>query len=67
MPKCPPASPRTIGAMPPTPPHGDDLPGTWFCFGVPPRSLASTLLQVLPQLAVACVVVLASCVGDVVP
>lgn len=67
MPKHPPATSGKTGMGNPTPSPGDDLPATWFCFGVPPRTLASTVRQVLPQLVVAGVVVLASCVGDGAP
>lgn len=67
MPQRPPASPEETADLSRASSAGDELPAAWSCFGAPPRTLASTVWQVLPQLAVACVVVLASCVGDVAP
>lgn len=59
--KHPPPSPdlrRPVSEAP-----DGDIPCTSGCFGVPPRTLSSTLWQVLPQLAVGGAVLLASCMG----
>jgi len=63
--KRPPSSPEPVRRAAPL--AGDDIPCTCDCFGVPPRSLTSTLWQILPQLAVGGAVLLVSCVGGETP
>ena len=63
MHKRPPSSPEMRGSEP----LDDAMPCTSDCFGVPPRTLSSTLWQILPQLAVGGAVLLVSCVGGDAP